>query len=817
MFKGLDFKKDILPYLVAIMAFFAISVIYCSPILEGKQLHQMDMRKGAGMGQDLKDFKEKTGEKSLWSGTMFGGMPTYQMSPDYKVFPLMKLKKVFEGGLPMPASHLFLYMFGFFILMCAFGVNPWIGLIGAIAYGFSSYFLIIISAGHIWKVWALGLIPPTFAGVIWAYRGKYLKGAAIFSLFFALQLLANHIQMTYYFFVFAGLPYLVYELVSAIHKKRFLNFSKASAALLIGAVLAIGVNMTNLFFTAEYSKDTIRGKSELTSNAVDKTTGLDKSYATDWSYGIGETFSLLIPDAKGGGNGAIGADSKWMKDVDPSLRNDVANSDRYWGDQPFTAGPVYVGAFVLFLFVFGLFALDSGVKWAMLFATILSILLSWGKNWMPLTDLFLDYFPMYNKFRTVSSILVIAELCIPILAILTLSEIVKKPEILKQKAKSLWISLGLTGGLTFLFWLFPNLFFNFQSQKETDQFAQMIQQNPNAVAQINSYLSGLESARVAIFQSDALRSLFIILLGFGSLILYQKNKIHKGLLIGFIMILVLSDLWMVDKRYLNDSQFVPKRETLVAWKETEADKIILRDRDLGYRVFNLTVSPFQDASTSYYHRSVGGYHAAKLRRYQDVIEHYFSTSMNMPILNMLNTRYFIVPDQNKQPMVQRNPDALGAAWFVGSYRMVQNADEEIAAIGNFNPGQELIVDTRFSSQLSGKTFTKDSSSTINLVEYAPNHLVYKTKSAKEQLAVFSEIYYADGWDATIEGKDLPYFRANYILRGMVIPAGNHTIEFRFAPKSFERIENLSVLALIGLIVLILIAFGYDYIKIKKKV
>jgi hypothetical protein len=435
---------------------------------------------------------------------------------------------------------------------------------------------------------------------------------------------------------------------------------------------------------------------------------------------------------------------------------------------------------------------------------------------MPLTDFFLDYFPMYNKFRSVSSILIVAEICIPILAILTLVEIVKKPGIIKEKKKGFWISVGLTGGLALLFWLFPRMFFNFFSQRENDQFSQWMQQNPNAIAQINAYKTGLESARVDILQSDALRSLFIILLGVGSLLLYQKNKIKKNGLIIFVAVLVLVDLWTLDKRYLNDKSFVPKRETKVAWVTTEADKEILRDKDLGYRVINLTVSTFQDASTSYYHRSVGGYHAAKLHRYQDIIDRYFKSSLNMPILNMLNTRYFIVPDANKNPVVQRNPDALGAAWFVGGYRMVNNADEEIAAIGQFNPAQELIVDKRFNDQLAGKSFTKDTSSKIALVAYVPNHLTYKTHTNKEQLAVFSEIYYADGWQASMDGKEVPHFRANYILRAMPIPAGDHTVEFRFAPKSFERVEDLTLIALAGLILLILAAFGSYFLKNKKK-
>lgn len=818
MLKGIDFKKGVLPYLSIIAIFFAVSLIFCSPVLEGKTLFQTDTRKGAAMGQDVKKYSEETGEKSLWTGASFGGMPTYQISPSYKTFPFSNVRKIFEAGLPSPASHLFLYMLGFFILMCAFKVKPWIGALGAIAYAFSSYFIIIITAGHIWKVMVLGLIPPTLAGVVWAYRGKYLIGSAVFALFFTLQLFANHIQMTYYFFVFAGLPYLVFELSEAIRNKKMLVFSKATGALLAGAILAVGVNFTSLYFTAKYSKDTIRGKSELTSNASDKTSGLDKSYATDWSYGIGETFSLLVPDVKGGGNAAIGTDEKYLKDVNPAFKNDIANSDRYWGDQPFTAGPVYVGAFVLFLFILGLFIVESRIKWALLFSTVISILLAWGKNWMPLTDFFLDYFPMYNKFRTVSSILIVAELTIPILAVLSLMEIVKKPDVISPKSKSLWISFALTGGLALLFWVMPKTFFDFFSQRETAQFADYMQQNPGASGQISSYMAGLESARIAILRSDAIRSFIIIAVGLALLLMYQRKTLKKGLLSALLLVLVLGDLWLIDKRYLNDSHFVPKRETAIAWPMTEADKVILEDKDLGYRVINLTVSPFQDASTSYYHRSVGGYHAAKLRRYQEVIEKYFGQNISMPVLNMLNTRYFIVPgdQQGGAPLVQRNPDALGAAWVVGKYTLAKNADEEIDAIGKLNPSEEIVVDERYAENLQNKSFVKDTSAIVKLSEYAPDRLVYDYTSKSEQLVVFSEIFYKDGWKAEIDGKPAPHFCANYILRAMVVPEGNHKIVFAFQPDTYNNAEAISVASLIGLILLILGSVAFEIIKTKKK-
>jgi len=812
MFKGLDFKKDLLPYIVAILVFYAIALVYCSPVIEGKRLFQLDTRKGIGMNQEIADYQQATGEKSLWTGSMFGGMPTYQISPSYKTFPLIETRRIFEGGLPEPASTIFLYLIGFFMLLCALKVNPWIGIGGSIMYAFSSYFLIIITVGHIWKAWVLGLIPPTFAGVIWAYRGQYLKGTAVFAFFFALQLLANHIQMTYYFFALIGIPFVVYILAETIRKKEYLHFSKATGGLILGCIIAVGVNFTSLYFTAQYSKDTIRGKSELTENAADKSGGLDKSYATDWSYGIAETFSLLVPDVKGGGNAAIGDKERLLKHVDPQFKNSIANSDRYWGDQPFTSGPVYVGAFVLFLFILGIFIVKGGFKWAMLVATVFSILLSWGKNFMPLTDFFLDYFPFYNKFRAVSSILVVAEICIPILATLALVEILKKPKIIKEKSKPFWISAGLTGGLALLFWAFPRLFFDFFSQKELNQFDQLLQQNPGAKGQLDIYMAGLESARVAILKADAIRSFLFIAIGVGIVWLYQAEKLKKGLFIGLITVLVLVDLWSVDKRYLNDSLFVRKSQTKVAWEASEADKLILQDKGLGYRVMNMTVSTFQDGSTSYYHRSIGGYHAAKLRRYQDIIDHYFNGNINMPVLNMLNTRYVIVPDQAKKPVVQRNPEALGAAWFVGSYRLVNNPDEEIAAIGTIDPGQELIVDKRFEAQLNGKTFVKDTASSIALINYAPNKLIYQTKTTQEQLAVFSEIYYAHGWQATIDGKEMPHFRCNYILRAMVIPAGEHTIEFKFEPADFYRSETLSVIAAIALIILVVTAFGFAIYK-----
>lgn len=820
MLKDFNLKKQFLPYLTALVVFFALSLVYCAPVLEGKSLFQMDTRKGDGMGQDIAQHMKETGEKSLWTGSMFGGMPAYQISPSYKSFSLMKVKYFLEGRLPAPASHVFLYLLGFFILMCSLKVNPWVGIVGAIAFAFSTYFIIIITAGHIWKVWVLGLIPPTFAGMVWAYRGKYGLGAVVFALFFALQLMSNHIQMTYYFFIFAALPFWIAELVRMIKTKAYVPFAKATSVLFVGVVLALGINATSLFFTAQYTKDTIRGPSELTQSGngvTNQTSGLDKSYATDWSYGKVETFSLLIPNIKGGGNAAIGNDPDVLKHVPSAWKQNVAQSDRYWGDQPFTAGPVYVGAFVLFLFILGLFIVKGPMKWAMLVGTVLSILLAWGKNFMPLTDLFLDYFPLYNKFRTVSSILVVAELCIPILAVLALVEVLKTKDVLRTHARAFWISLGSTAGVAFVFWLLPTLFFGFHSDRELQQFAQMIQQNPQAGSQIDAYMQGLEAARVSILKSDALRSLIVVLLGASALWLFDRKKINQTVLVAFVTLLVLGDLWTINRRYLNDEHFVPKRETQVAWQMTEADQQILQDKTLGYRVLNLTVSPFQDASTSYYHRSVGGYHAAKLRRYQEIIEQYLSKDLHMPVLNMLNTKYFIVQDPTSgKPVAQMNPEALGAAWFVENCRIVANADEEMAGLNSFDPAKEALIDQRFEDKIASKSFVRDSNSFVRLTEYAPNRLLYSYTSENPQCIVFSEIYYEKGWQAYLDGQAVPHFRCNYILRGMQVPAGAHSIEFRFEPKAYAMTENLSLVALYMLYAWILVYVLYSIWKSYRK-
>lgn len=805
-----------MPYLVAIVTFAVVAVGYFSPeVLEGKVLIQHDIKQAEGGAPDLGPHQKETGEKSLWASRMFGGMPTYQIHPFYANMPvLLQVRNAFELYLPSVSGHIFACFLGFFLLLIALGIGPWLSLLGGLMYGFSSYFMIIIGAGHIWKMWVLELIPATFAGVIWAYRGRFLLGGVVTALFFTLQLFSNHIQMTYYFCLVL-LIYVIGRFVHDYRHKRLPCFFKASGVMIIAGMVALGANITNLYMSAKYAEQTIRGKSELT--ALDpsvQSKGLDKDYATQWSYGKGETFTLLIPDTKGGATGAIGNDKTALANVAPEFRADVAQSNRYWGDQPFTSGPVYVGAFVVFLFILSCFLVKGYMKWVLLIATLLSIGLSWGKNMMFLTDLFFDYFPLYNKFRTVSSILVIAELTIPLLAVLGLSKLVTDPSLWKRERRAVWISAVMTVGILLLFLILPDFFFNFISRQEQASYGGYAAEHPEAGAQIERYLANLSQARQDIFTADVWRSLIFVVVGTGFLQLYAMGKMKKGLLVALLSVLVVVDMAGVDKRYLNGSNFETRKEIKQFFAKTPADERILQDKDPNYRVFNLTVSPFNDASTSYFHKSIGGYHGAKLRRYQDLIERQLSRQ-NVGVINMLNTKYLIVPGPDGKPTAQYNPGALGHAWFVPEYRLVDNADQEMAALDNFDPGQVAIVDKRFAGQLTGLNIRPDSLASVTLTDYKINHLTYKTRTDSPQLAVFSEIYYNDGassWQAYIDGKPAEHFRTDYVLRGMVIPAGEHTVEFVFKPQAFRICETISVVSMVILLIGVIAVAGLPWLR-----
>jgi hypothetical protein len=810
--KSLQFKA-ITPHIVALVIFVIVSLGYFSPeILEGKKLKQHDIITGKAMQKEIVEFREKTGEEALWTNSMFSGMPAYQISVSYFSGFLNKVRRIFELWLPNPASYLVMYMVGFYILMLVLGVSPWLGIAGALAFGLSSYYLIIIGAGHIWKVRTIAFLAPTLAGIILTYRGELLKGGILTAFFLTFQIFSNHIQMTYYFLIMVGIMSL-FEFYYRIKEKELGAFFKSIGVLAVAAIIALGVNITNLYTTYEYGEYTIRGESELTFNTENQTSGLDRDYVTGWSYGIGESWSFMIPNVKGGGSMALGQNKTAMDRVEPSYRETIASSSHYWGNQPGTSGPVYMGAIIIFLLILGMFILEWRYKWALVVTAILVIMLSWGKNFMGLTNLFLDYFPLYNKFRAVSSILIIAELIFPLLAFLTLKKIWEDPEIIAKKSKQFYIAFGLTGGLAFLFYLMPNVFFGFLTTIEIAQFNDYRIQNPGSSVQIDSYVRNLESARVGIFKADALRSFLFIAAAAILLWFFSKKKLSKTILAVSVSILVLFDLAFVDNRYLGGDKFVSKREVEVPVRPSPADRQILVDDDPNFRVFNLAVNSFNDATTSYFHKSIGGYHGAKLQRYQELIEYQISKN-NIAVLNMLNTKYFITPNDQKVPVAQRNPGALGNAWFVDSFRWVSNANDEISALNDFNPVDEAIVDIRFEEFLDGFQSNHDSTASINLSSYLPNHLEYNSASGNEEIVVFSEIYYPKGWNAYIDGNPIEHFRVNYVLRALVVPAGNHKIEFKFEPKSFYSGEKISMISSILLGLVLLFGLFITYRKTK---
>ncbi len=819
--------KKFLPDLIAILAFIVISFIYFFPaITEDRILFQHDTVAGAGAGQEAKEYYERTGERTRWTNALFGGMPTYQMSPSYdSTEPLTFVQKVYHLFLPNYVWLTFIMMLGFYILLRAFGIPAWLAGLGGIIWGFSSYFFILIAAGHIWKFITLAYIPPTIAGIVLAYRKKYLLGGIITALFMAMQILSNHVQMTYYFlFVILFMVGAFFE--DAWRKKELPQFFKATGVLIVAGLIGVSINLSNLYHTYEYSKETMRDKSELKyegAAAKQTSSGLNRDYITQWSYGIGETFSLLVPNVKGGASVPLSRSEKAMEKANPMYSSLYSQLTQYFGDQPMTSGPVYVGAFVLMLFILGCFIVKGPMKWALLGATIFSILLSWGKNFMGLTDFFIDYIPMYNKFRAVSSILVIAEFTIPLLAILTLKEILTKPELLKEKLKYIYISFGLTGGLALLFAIAPRLFF--PTYIPGNEMAAL--QNALPADQLSPIIANLEEMRVHLFTSDAWRSFFIVTIGTLLLLAYNAKKLKATWTVAAIALLCLGDMWSVNKRYLYDEQFIPKSEQTATFRKTQTDELILQDPSLDYRVLNFAGNTFEENNTSYWHKSVGGYHAAKLRRYQEMIDHHIAKEMQaayqevataggqmdsvnaakFPVLNMLNTKYFIFPaGQQGQTVPIENPYTFGNAWFIDKIQYVNKANEEIDAIGQVDLQQTAIVDSKFKEALKGvNEGYKDSLSTIRLTSYEPNQLVYETSSPQDGIVVFSEIYYP-GWTATIDGKPADIARADYILRAMNVPAGKHTIEMRFDPQSLHITEGIAygamALLLVGVIILI---------------
>lgn len=827
--------KKCLPDILAIVLFAIISFVYFAPAdIDGRILYQHDTSAGVGAGQEAKQFKEKTGEKTWWTNALFSGMPTYQISPSYQsTSVLTQATKVYHLWLPDNVWYLFAYLLGFYILLRAFDFKQYLAVLGSVIWAFSSYFLIIIAAGHIWKVMALAYLPPMIGGMVLAYRGRYLWGFIVTAIFAAFEVNANHVQMTYYF-LFVILFMVIAWLVAAIRGHWIPRFLKATGVALAAGLLGICVNLSNLYHTWEYSQQSMRGKSELVKkNTANQTSsGLDRDYITQWSYGLSETWTLLVPDVKGGASVPMAQNEKAMEKADPNYMQAYQSLGQYWGDQPMTSGPVYVGAFVLMLFFLGLFIVKGPMKWALLAATILSILLSWGKNFMGLTNFFIDYVPMYAKFRTVASILVIAEFTIPLLAMLALKKIVDDPSILTKKVKWVYVSFALTGGVALLFWLMPGVFFsNFISSNEMEQFNQIAQQGPDAAQFVNGLKANLISIRKYIVSADALRSFVIVAIGTLLLLLYKAKKLNAHFLVGCVTLLCLVDMWAVDKRYLNDNMFVEKSVRDTPQQLTATDQQILRDKTLDYRVLNLAANTFNENQTSYYHKSIGGYHPAKLRRYQEMIDAYIIPEMQklmpavataggdmtkvngdsiFPVLNMLNARYFIVGLQNGQTVPIQNPYVYGNAWFVDKLSYVNNANEEIDAVGKMNLRHEAVADKQFEKQLGSAT-QQSETSMVKMKQYAPNHLIYDVNSDKGGVLVFSEIYYPE-WTATVDGQPTELGRVDYILRALNMKPGKHQVVLDFHPASIHTTEAVAYTAYAILAVLILLGIFVEWRK-----
>ncbi len=802
--------KSAMPHLIAVLLFTIVSFVYFYPVLEGKKLNAHDTKVYEGSSKEISDYRDKYGHEPLWTNSMFSGMPAYLISVLYpgNLFKhLDNLLKLYKT----PVAALFLSMLGFYIMLLFFRVNPWLAMAGAIAYGFSSYLFVSLSAGHNTKAYAMAWMAPVIGSVVYSFRKHALIGAALFSLFLTMQIMANHFQITYYTGIIV-LVFGIFELIHAVKEKILPGFLRTLGLLVVGALIAFSVNFAPLYSTWEYSKESTRGKSELSKAEGTNETGLDKEYITQWSYGIDESLTFLIPGFRGGATKPFDTDSETVKAL---RKNNLGQAQgqlfMYWGRQPSTSGPVYFGAVVLFLFILGLLIIRGREKWWILTAVLLSLVLSWGKNLMPFTSLFIDFFPGYDKFRAVSMTLVMAGVLVPLLGFLALREISEGVVNREKAAKSVLIAALITGGLAFIFLLLPGLAGSFLRPDENAL--------PDSLAWIKE---AMISDRKAMLRTDALRSVIFISGGAALIWFYLRNKLKPAVALSGLTLLFIVDQVPVDARFLGSSNFETKRASANSWAPTEADKVILNDQG-EHRVLNLTVSVFNDASTSYHHHSIGGYSGAKMKRYQELIEtgltddiNSLITSLrsassmeeaegvlrNLPALNMLNTRYIIL-DPGSAPLVNRY--AAGNAWFVDRVTLVENADAELLAVKTINPAAEAVVDRRFADMVGTLESAGTPGDTIFLTTYEPNLLIYKAELDAERVAVFSEIYYKYGWKAFIDDTPADHFRANYVLRGMTLPAGSHTIKFRFEPESYQTGNRVSLAGSVLLLAFLILA------------
>ncbi len=844
--------KRIVPDIAAIVLFVLISVAYFfTPITQGLVLSGNDITGGVGAGRERMEYLERTGNDTRWTNALFSGMPTYQIAPSYKSRNVLAgLERVYELGLTDCAMYVFILLLGFYILMRTFRARPPVAVFGAIAWAFSSYFFIIIGAGHLWKVLTLAFIPPTIAGMVLCYRGKYLWGGVMTMFFIAWQILSNHLQMTYYF-IFAMVLMSLGFLVVAITEKKIVQFAKGVGVFIIAALVGVAVNASNLYHTYQYSKQTMRGSSELAQTTPGKKSGsgLSKEYITQWSYGIGETFSLLVPNVKGGASGGLSMNEKVQADphfteyiqtlqqLYPQLGVNTPGLSQYWGEQPGTSGPVYVGAFICMLFILSLFYYQNAVGRSLMLVTVLSILLSWGHNFPAFTNWMIDNFPMYNKFRAVSSILVVAEFTIPLLAALTLARIFSEPKLLREKPIPLYISFGITAGLCALFALMPGAFFgDCLTGREHEVLSELRKVlSPDTV---NAFAGNITAIRQAILSSDAWRSFWVIVIGMAILMIYRTGKVRGTLMVAAVTLLCVVDMWGVNRRYLNNEMFVDPLQKQQVFAKTETDEQILKDTSLDYRVLNFSSDTFNENETSYWHKSIGGYHAAKLARYQDLITECIAPEMQAlmkvipqvggdmtkvngdslcPTINMLNGKYFILPLQQGKTIPLQNPYAMGNAWFVDKLAYVDGASAEMDMLKKINRRNEAVADKSFKAELGAEyaNAVADTTAKITLTTYEPNELTYKLSSKNGGLVVLSEVYYP-GWNATLDGNDIKIGRADYILRALRVPAGEHTLVLKFDPQSLHTTETLAYAALAIMILALAAAVAISLRRKKAK-
>ncbi|WP_316742691.1 hypothetical protein [Pedobacter antarcticus] len=807
---------------LAICAFFVIlCFVYFSPVLQGKAPAQGDVLQAKAMQKEIMDYKAKDGKGPLWTNQMFGGMPAYQIWVQYPLNLTTYGISIIKDILPDPVGTVLVYLLGAYLLFCVMKINPWLAAAGAIAFAFTSYNFIIIAAGHSNKALAIGLFAPILAGIILTFRGKYLMGASLTALFLALNLRANHVQMTYYFLL-ALLIYVGIEIYHAVKANKTKELTKVLSYLGLAIVLSVMVNASNLWTTYEYGKETIRGKSNLTADSYEPDNGLPKDYAYQWSQGVGESLTFLIPDLYGGGNERLDANSNVAKELvkvgaTPEQAAGFAQQlPVYWGEKPFTAGPYYFGAIICMLFIFGLFIVKSRMKWWILSTTILFLLLSFGKNFPFISDLFFDYVPLYNKFRAVESILAVIGLLFPILALLAVKEAQEGQYDKAYLLKKLYWSAGITGGFALIVAVIPTLFFSFKTsshQQFLDALAQNFGNDRNIALAIGN---ALVEDRAGFARADAMRTLLFLVIGFGLIWALITDKMKKEAVFGILAFVTLIDMWQVDKRYLNNTNFVSKASLNNHYQPRDVDTFIMADKDPDYRVYDASIPTFTNADASYFHKTVGGAHSARLKRIQELIDHQFTKSVNQDVLDMLNTKYIITQDrQTGAYKMQRNATAAGNAWFVDRVQFVKNADEEMKAVSSFDPKKEAIVDVAFKDKLdTARAGVPGNSAMIKLDSYHPDHMVYSYSAPRDVVAVFSEVYYDKGWKMLVDGIEKPYFRADYILRAAQLPAGNHKVEFIFHPTSYYLGEKISLAG--SLILLAGLGFAFYTDQKKKK-